>query len=92
MRAEIFRFVWNVRGGGTHRDAAEVMRMQFKTPYIPPMEDCRMVVRTGEAVCYIIDTCCRDMTDGQRAEIEGKIVQLCRQVALRKISKRHPDE
>lgn len=36
-------------------------------PYEPDMEHCRMVVKTGGAVCYIMDDCCRDMTAEDKA-------------------------
>ena len=66
--------------------------MQAKAPYVPSAEDCRMVVRTGEAICYMMDTCCRDITERQRAEIDEKVAHIYRQAALKKISKRHRDD
>ena len=45
-----------------------------------------MTSRTKKAACYIMDTCCRDLTDGQRAGIEETILRLYRQEVLRRIA------
>lgn len=50
------------------------MKLQF--PYVPNMEDCKMVVPTDGATCYIMDTCCRCMTQGQKEQIDRQIVQI----------------
>ena len=48
-----------------------------------------MVVRAGEATCYVMDTYCRNITTEQRGKIEGSVAQICRRAALRKSAKRH---
>ena len=45
-------------------------------PYEPDMEHCRMVVKTGGAVCYIMDDCCRDMTAEDKAAADRRIVDI----------------
>lgn len=51
------------------------------------MDDCRMVCRPQGAVCYIMDTCCRDMTGERRAQIEKSILHLYRQTAMKEAGK-----
>ena len=51
------------------------------------MDDCRMVCRPQGAVCYIMDTCCRDMTGERRAKIEKSILHLYRQTAMKEAGK-----
>ena len=45
-------------------------------PYRPDMEHCQMVVKTGGAVCYIMDDCCRDMTAEDKAAADRRIVDI----------------
>lgn len=53
-------------------------------PYIPPMEDCRRIVKTEGCTCFIMDTCCRDMTPEDKAAIDRQIVRIAMDAALRK--------
>ena len=40
-------------------------------PFVPNMEDCRKIVKTEGCTCYIMDTCCRDMTAADKAAADG---------------------
>ena len=53
-------------------------------PYVPPMEDCRRIVKTKGCTCFIMDTCCRDMTAEDKAAIDRQIVRIAMDAALRK--------
>jgi len=65
----------------------EVMSMKTQYPYVPNMDDCKMVVKTAGATCYIMDTCCRNMTKEQKEQIDREIVEIYLQHALRKQAK-----
>lgn len=67
--------------------------MKTTIPHVLPKEDCQMVVHTKEATCYIMDTCCRGMTEHQLAEIDRKIAHICQQAAVKKACpKNHIDD
>lgn len=53
-------------------------------PYVPNMEDCRRIVKTEGCTCYIMDTCCRNMTAEDKAAADRQIIQLAMNAALRK--------
>ena len=36
-------------------------------PFVPNMEDCHKIVKTESCTCYIMDTCCRNMTAADKA-------------------------
>lgn len=55
-----------------------------KNLYSPDMEACRMTIRTSEATCYVMDTCCREISVEQKEKIDGDIVHIYRQAVLRK--------
>ena len=55
-----------------------------KFPFVPNMEDCKMVVQTDGAVCYIMDTCCRNFTAEDKARADRKIMEIALRAALRK--------
>lgn len=53
-------------------------------PFVPNMDDCRMTVTAEGAVCYIMDTCCRNFTAADKEAVDRKIVQLAIQSALKR--------
>lgn len=53
-------------------------------PFVPNMEDCKMIVESNGAVCYIMDTCCRNFTAEDKARADRQIVEIAMQSALRK--------
>lgn len=55
-----------------------------KVPFVPDMADCKMIVKTDGAVCYIMDTCCRNFTAADKLRVDRQIVQIAMQSALRK--------
>lgn len=55
-----------------------------KFPYVPDMADCKMTVETDGAVCYIMDTFCRNFTAADKIRADRQIVQIAMQAALRK--------
>lgn len=55
-----------------------------KIPFVPNMDDCRMTVESDGAVCYIMDTCCRDYTPADRAATDRKLMDLALRAALRR--------
>lgn len=57
-----------------------------KFPYVPNMDDCKMTVETEGAVCYIMDTCCRQFTPADKAAADRKLMDLALRAALRKAS------
>lgn len=61
--------------------------MKQTYPYKPNMEDCKMVIKSHGAVCYIMDTCCRGMTREDKVRADRKIVQLAMAAELRKLTK-----
>lgn len=56
--------------------------MKQRENRMPDMKDCRMIVSTHDATCYVMDTCCRDVTAEERAEIDRKIIHIYRQSLL----------
>lgn len=57
-----------------------------KYPFVPNMDDCRMTVETAGAVCYIMDTCCRNFTPADKAATDRKLMDLALRAALRQAS------
>lgn len=55
-----------------------------KFPFTPDMTACKMVVRTDGAVCYIMDTCCRNFTKEDKARVDRQIIEIAVQSAIRK--------
>lgn len=53
-------------------------------PFEPNMADCKMTVKTDGAVCYIMDTCCRNFTAADKIRVDRQIVQIAMQSTLRK--------
>ena len=47
-----------------------------KFPFVPDMDDCKMTVTANGAVCYIMDTCCRNMTAADKAAADERILQI----------------
>ena len=56
-------------------------------PFVPNMEDCKMTVKTEHATCYIMDTCCKNFTQADKAEVDRKLMQIALNAALRKQAK-----
>ena len=57
---------------------------RLKEPFVPNMDDCKMTVTTDGAVCYIMDTCCRNFTERDKEAVDRKIIQIALQAALRR--------
>lgn len=57
-----------------------------KFPFVPNMNDCKMVVNADGAVCYIMDTCCRNMTKEDKEAADRQIVQIYLNAEMRKRS------
>ena len=55
-----------------------------KFPFVPNMEDCRMTVKADGAVCYIMDTFCRNMTKEDKEAADRQIIQIYLNAELRK--------
>lgn len=55
-----------------------------KFPFTPDMAACKMVIQTDGAVCYIMDTCCRNFTKEDKARTDRQIIQIAMQAALKK--------
>lgn len=53
-------------------------------PFVPDMADCKMVVESNGAVCYIMDTCCRNFTAEDKERVDRQIVEIAKRSALRK--------
>jgi len=53
-------------------------------PFVPNMEDCRKIVKTRHCTCYIMDTCCRDMTREDKERADRQILQIYVNEALRR--------
>lgn len=70
----------------------EVMFMAHlgKFPFVPDMDDCKMIVHADGAVCYIMDTCCRDITKAEKEAIDRQIVQIYLNSEMRKMAKAVP--
>lgn len=60
------------------------MALKTQYPFVPNMDDCRMVVRTETAACYIMDTCCKNMTEADKMKADREIVRIYLNAALRK--------
>lgn len=55
-------------------------------PFVPNMDDCRKIVKAEGCTCYIMDTCCRNMTPEDKAAADRRILQIYVNDALRKES------
>ena len=53
-------------------------------PFVPNMEDCRKIVKTEGCTCYIMDTCCRNMTAADRTAADERILQIYVNHALKR--------
>lgn len=53
-------------------------------PFVPNMEDCRKIVKTEHCTCYIMDTCCRNMTPEDKERADRQILRIYVNDALRK--------
>lgn len=73
-------------------DCGEVMIMAHlgKFPFVPDMDDCKMVVKTDGAVCYIMDTFCRNMTKEDKEAADKQIIQIYLNAEMRKLSNERP--
>lgn len=60
------------------------MAMLGTFPFVPNMDDCKMVVQADGAVCYIMDTCCRNMTPEAKAQTDQEIVDIYMRSAMRR--------
>ncbi len=58
-----------------------------KFPFVPNMDDCKMVVQANGAVCYIMDTCCRNMTKEDKARADQEIVDIYLRSAIHRKTK-----
>ena len=67
-------------------DCGEVIDMAYsgKVPFVPDMEECRMTVECGDAVCCIMDAVCRGATEEERKRAVEQIQQLAEAALLRK--------
>lgn len=54
-----------------------------KKPYVPNMDDCRMVIRAEGAACYVMDACC-NATAADQKRIDSSIIEIYRQALLRR--------
>lgn len=54
-------------------------------PFVPNMEDCKMIVHSHGATCYIMDTCCKHFTKEDKARADARILEIARNAALRKL-------
>lgn len=49
---------------------------QFTFPFVPPMEDLKMVVKPeGGATCYIFDTFCKNLSREEKIRRERKLLE-----------------
>lgn len=55
-----------------------------KFPFVPNMEDCKMVVKANGATCYIMDTCCRNFTQEDKERTDREIMRIALASAMRK--------
>lgn len=55
-----------------------------KFPFVPDMDDCRMTVTANGAVCYIMDTCCREFTAKDKETVDRELLRIATQAAMRK--------
>lgn len=53
-------------------------------PFVPNMDDCRRIIKTDSATCYIMDTCCRNITPEEREAIDRQIARIAMNAAFRK--------
>lgn len=65
--------------------------MKSEYPFVPNMDDCKMVVKSNGATCYIMDTCCRNMTREEKLRADRAIVQIYMAAELRRITKENGD-
>lgn len=63
------------------------MAKHGKFPFVPNMDDCKMVVQATGAVCYIMDTCCRNMTQEDKARADQEIVDIYLRSVMRRKAK-----
>ncbi len=61
------------------------MARRIQVPFVPDMADCKMVVKTESgAVCYIMDTCCKNFTKEDKLRADREIMRIAIQSAMRK--------
>lgn len=53
-------------------------------PFVPNMDDCRRIIKTNGVTCYIMDTCCRNITPEEQEAIDRQIAQIAMNAAFRK--------
>ncbi len=53
-----------------------------KSKYDPDMEACRMIVRTSEVTCYVMNSCCKNYSAEQREKVDKTLVHIYRQAIL----------
>ena len=56
--------------------------MPGEYPYVPQPDRCRLTVPSGEAVCHIMDGCCKDATKEEREELDRALLRLCRRAGV----------
>lgn len=53
------------------------MAKRIEPGYVPNMDDCKMIVKCQNgATCYVMDTCCRNMTKEDKARIDAQIMNI----------------
>jgi len=63
----------------------DAMARRIEIPFEPDMADCKMVVKTKSgAICYIMDTCCKNFTKEDKLEADRAIMRIAIQSAMRK--------
>lgn len=60
--------------------------MKTAFPFVPNMEDCKLVVHSNGTTCYIMDTCCRDMKTADKIAADRAIVKIYMNAELKKLS------
>ena len=68
------------------------MARKFEVPFQPDMKDCKMVNKTPNGTAYVMDTCCKNFTEEDRARFDAFILQLAVNAELRKRHKDDPPE
>jgi len=58
--------------------------VEITYPFKPNMADCKMAIKSGEATCYIFDTCCKDFTPEKKQEADNRIMQIYIDSIMRK--------
>jgi len=64
-----------------------IMAHLGKFPFVPNMDDCKMIVNTDGGTCYIMDTFCRSMTKEDKEATDRQIVQIYLNAEMRKRAK-----